>query len=129
MRDPNQLTLATMLEPANAAGRRVTTGGPSPNPGVRGAEFRSLVARVVAERERTLRYGWCRLNPAAVRLRMQPLEQWLRDHIGFISDAECRRCWAEHADALNIITPTNAFGRKAILRMQELVAQCMANSY
>lgn len=121
MPNPHQLTIALGRSHGDERPTAATSDTQSPPLGVRGARFRSLVVRVVAERERTLRYGWAGVNPAAIRERMRPVEQWVRDHSSFVSDAECVACWKQHGDSLSLIAPSNTTGLKLFRELQSLI--------
>ncbi len=92
--------------------------------GSRGATFRYLLQRILNERSRSLQYGWCKLNPAAVRLRMVPVEQWILDHPSFISDAQVRACWDSHTATIAFLAPATNTGRRLFLQLQEIASEC-----
>ncbi len=112
------------LERRHHGERNTATTSTETLPGVRGAEFRSLVARVLQERERSLRNGWCRMNPAAMRMRMAPVQQWLNEHPAFVSDAAVVKFWLRHNADMALIAPATNAGRAMFNRLLNIAFQC-----
>lgn len=86
-----------------------------------GNRLRDLVAKLLKERERTLRFGWARSNPAAMRDLMRPLHQWVLSHPSFVSVHTARAFHDVHGTALRLVAPANPAGRKILQELNELV--------
>jgi len=80
-----------------------------------------LVAKLLAERERTLRYGWSRCNPAAMREMMRPLRQWVLSHPSFVSVHTARAFHDVHGTAMRFVAPANPAGRKLLRELNDLI--------
>lgn len=103
--------------------RQTSTGGSDAH-GVAdaGQHFRACIAWAVDVRAKAIRFGWSRVDAAAVRNSMRPLEQWLGTH-HFISMATAKELWRKHQADIRFVMPGNAAGRKRMHQLEQIITR------
>lgn len=91
-----------------------------------GQHFRACIAWAVDARAKAIRFGWSRVDAAAVRNSMRPLEEWLSTH-HFISMATAKELWRKHQADIRYVMPGNAAGRKRMHQLENIITGATAS--